>query len=556
MYFIILQYVHFTFIGDQSESSVDIQVLDVMRTPSSVDYLKINEDPEISGQHKGEASESSLNVTVCPGTTIISPWTLLKRYEEKLQGDNQPSLSSERALFHNASHQSEPFLGSDCIPDDIKHSVRSKTSVGVRQDTRKHLSNVKEYVTENRMPSLYHSNEPGYSDRIEQVTPPSKSICHSQSKCPKTIMVDALRYLERCEQQYDDQQMTDASRRTNQDYLLNYSVGKDCNPQQFTDNNPQMITKSSLDHSCRIGANHTHGECPARRQECGESILIHCGSTEKASYPVGRSELVIRDVNCNQSKVVHDNLYEKDQMIKVLPFPSGTTITADSARGHISSHVSPASVCIHPTNYQSLTSSSQSSSQCYLSDPINQPSFPLEQVYDVAVPKYTPQNYQSEPQLHLTDPVFLPSSQADGALQHSIYSKTVQNYQPEIFNGEVFPVSSLKNQPSCNIRPHALLCPSSSLSSHEHHAKYASIPSALRLSDTQHFAVKHSDVKTCQQLNHLDRNISDPNLYGASSLHAEKFHPRVSRAPEELPKESIFIFDAERTLGWPYQSTK
>ncbi|XP_071544202.1 uncharacterized protein [Panulirus ornatus] len=540
--------------GDQSKNDLEVQALDVMRTPSSIDYLKVDEDSGVSGQRRNKVSEreSSLGTIVCPGSTIISPRSLLKHYEEKIHRDSRPSHSS-KAELRCGSDRNECLVGSDYIPNSSRSFVRSKTNIALRGGTGKCFPDVKDLAKENRMLPHHHGIEPGCSDRIEHMTSPSQSTGVSHSKCPKTIMVDAFHYLERCEQQYDNQQRTDNMVNADRDYLFNYSVDKEWNPQHSTVTEPQTMTKSSLDHSG-----------PFRRKYCGESMsqpserLGH-ESIEENSYPVRRSESVIRDRNCSQSNVhcgnSKSNFFEEDDMMTVLPFSSGTTMTGESGRGQIPfSHVSSTSICTHPAYYQSL-SSSQCSSQCYPSDAAINSSFPEEQVHDGSLQNYSPQNYQPKVLLPLPDPVFHPSCQG-GALQQSRYSNAGLDYRQEISSDEVFPLNPLKNQQSWTTRPQDLLYPSTSLSSHKQHLRSASLPRTLSCRDTLYLAGKQSEVQTCQQLNNWSDSNSDPNLYSVSSLPAEGFQPHASQVADELPEESIFICDVGRTQGWPHQSTK
>ncbi|KAG7166832.1 uncharacterized protein LOC121869079 [Homarus americanus] len=550
---------------DQNRGQVDMQVLNTMRTPPSTEYLKRNQELELPHQHK----ELALNETMCPGTTIINPRALLRRYEKKLEEGNTHKHSSERTGLPGVGYQSECVHDSKDVPletEDVSTS-KSKTNTITRRGTRKlYPVDAKADTTQEILSSIYHAKKIDHPNMQGNDTPTSNSGYHYE--CPKTVVVDALNYLERCEHNSSNHQRMASSQSTNK-RLLDYSFRKGNIPQREADIDPLMTAHSSLDSvfddSIRSKTDFIHkGKHPVRRKGNRESshsfYSERNGNQNKdgTSCSLRRSRQGVRDVAYGRPEPLVANTREEGyKLITENPFSLHPQSRSKSPRGSLPSSgftVSNSSVPALPSDYKSFPLAHHSVSRGHSSHPLIDSSSTTE-------PAHNRLDDLDKPQYCARDQIFCSLSQGDDLPLPLMNPHTAHNIQHAVTSNEgTFPVCSSEKRLAWQKRLQALPYVSPNPPSLTDHPTKAPLTRHVGCSSRQSNTSEQSKAQMCQP--YLRSScIMGQNSYSLSSLPEERLHSQYPRFPESLQKDQVLNSDTERTqhrdtLPRPHQYQK
>ncbi|XP_069955916.1 uncharacterized protein [Cherax quadricarinatus] len=515
---------------DQNKNRKAVPIFSVMKTPSSTEYLKLSQGLELPHHHKGEMSEPqpSMNISLCPGTTIVSPCALLRRYEMTLQ-NRAPKCLSGKVDLTDTSHQCTSLCDLKSS-DDNSGAITSKSDSVFLEDSRKDLTVChKENILENKIPSLLQGNKSGYPERLENVTPLLKSVCDSE--CPQTVVVDALHFLEKCEKQSKLPQMRDTNP-SKEDSSLHCTFTKDCIPQNINNIGSEIISHSSLEGIFDLPTN-IRTNCVYEKKgslkgkDYGENLFPHpeCRGKEenisKSIFPV------VNTSNAGRERI---------KMVAEIPL-SQSNLTLDSSIGPLlSSSVGAASSTLShfPSECQPFPPACCCASYEQPSNPKYQLTSREEQVLGLAVDKYSHPSGQFKQVGHVTAPTLCLFNKEDASLDTSMNLHMTQNVKPNVVaNESVFPVSYLDTkQPTWRTR-HQDFSPSSPVPC-ERHPTRSSFPNAVKCSGVCCSASGHTDY------------IGSQNLHSMSAVPLKK-HPQLSRYPYDLPEDPIFERSSEMT---------
>ncbi|KAK4323485.1 hypothetical protein Pmani_005800 [Petrolisthes manimaculis] len=226
----------------------------IFETPSSLDYLRHMEDRK--------KVKSTLNTTICPGTTIISPKALLLKYEDKLH-----KAVNSRGLTKRPGRSGNLHCKQLTVPK---------------------------------------SN-------------PSDYIC--QSECPKTVVVDPLHYLERYEKQVSTSKESKTTQKYNAldehavEYIPQGELINPCNnslTRHVSDKSIYMInpTAGEAKPLLQLGnmmftSNNNHSpHKPEDSPVLHEMQPVKC--TDIFGYATSRNPLVITNAPVSSRHMVHD----------------------------------------------------------------------------------------------------------------------------------------------------------------------------------------------------------------------------------------------------------
>ncbi|XP_045619357.2 uncharacterized protein [Procambarus clarkii] len=533
------------------------QVLDLMKTPSTSEYLKRNKEIELVSHHEGEVTEqeSALNITVCPGTTIISPRALLRRYEEKLQ-KRSPKQLCGRIDLADISNQNESLHCLKCTSNNSVSDIKSKSEDVVLESNKLNLLAARgKDTSENKMLSLSKVKKSGYTKRSKIETPRSKSVCDSE--CPKTVVVNALHYLKRCEQQSKDQEKKDTSTNINKIGTLHCGFTKDGIPQNTNNTGLQIVTLPHLDtifdHTRASKADCVHNKNHSLKlQDYGESLFPQCDGRNvkengnKATYPIRRTGPVILDEQPNSPVITWKSAGRKmDERVAEVPFSSLSNLTYGLSRSPslLSCVATSSNAPIFSLDYQSFLPACHSVPQDQSCNKKIQLDIRPEQVFAPAVDAYNQPSDKLKPHSHL-DTKCCNFHTGNALLKKPMNSHSIQNIQPNISSKDrIFPASSLDTrEPSWHSAFQDPLCPSSP-TSFRNHSTSGSLQRSIACSDT-----------CCSASVHKSGHVTNQNSQGfLISLDERECQP-TSKYYNNLLKDLPIDSDIERTRGCREQS--